>query len=397
MNRFAGLIFLWMGIILGACAQDSLKVERLRASFEIAVSDYSRLQSLFGHGFVRMECPEQNVDICYSLETGGLVKPWSIASGRYMARVFAMPTKECMREYEEANRPVDEYELNLTPEEIRTLWKRLDEKANEGDVVYNDFIKQGCSQVMMNIIMECVDGRVRFDEKVMNELGTTPYEVASRALSSTSMMKLFGSLIVSNKGRDTFIKEEERLFVPSALHSVLTTAIIRTRDGGSRPLITNKVTKSEPIHEGKVPLIVWLALALAATVALTVWERLHGHGSMVGRIADAALFVMYMLIALLILGVSSTSNVEYLSGWNASMLSFNLLPLILWLINKVKPINEWIMECLGLAMVSAMVFSVYFLNKIGIEVVVVIMIFATRLYARGAGSKIGQVIYEKRG
>lgn len=101
---------------------------------------------VYGHAFLRLQCPVFDLDYCYSYEServnGQLL--------RYLGRklkmgMFAIPTEEYVADYCKWDRAVHEYVLALPPEVDQRLWEIMDNHVLEGADLVMDLKERGCS------------------------------------------------------------------------------------------------------------------------------------------------------------------------------------------------------------------------------------------------------------
>ena len=101
---------------------------------------------VYGHAFLRLQCPIFDLDYCYSYEServnGQLLKYWR---GKLKMGMFAIPTDEYLTDYRKWDRAVHEYVLALPPEVDQKLWEIMDNHVLEGADLVMDLRERGCS------------------------------------------------------------------------------------------------------------------------------------------------------------------------------------------------------------------------------------------------------------
>ena len=143
------------------------------------------IYSSLGHCAIRMECPSEQLDYCFSLETntrpGDYLK---FFNGDAEAAVRAIPTEMYLEECRKEGRGVDQYEFNLTWHEKQQLWKSLDEEMMKPPHLKFNFLNTNC--VMMVVIMI---QNALIDESIIRAvLGPTPLTVISSSNISRSFL-----------------------------------------------------------------------------------------------------------------------------------------------------------------------------------------------------------------
>lgn len=101
---------------------------------------------VYGHAFIRLQCPVFNLDYCFSYE-GESVNDQLLKyfAGKLRMGMFAVPTQEYVEDYRKWNRAVHEYRLNLPPDAEQRLWQIMDGHVAEGGELTLDLKKRGCS------------------------------------------------------------------------------------------------------------------------------------------------------------------------------------------------------------------------------------------------------------
>ncbi len=95
---------------------DGLPVD-IKASL-IYVSPGYTAYTAYGHCAIRMQCPSQRLDYCFTYGLDDSSQSYvSFFSGKGKGRFSTFYTHDYLREYKENNRQVSEYELNLSLDE----------------------------------------------------------------------------------------------------------------------------------------------------------------------------------------------------------------------------------------------------------------------------------------
>ncbi len=316
------------------------------ATLMIAVPDESHIQSAYGHAFLRMECPSERLDYCFSLETSGWEKPLNILTGNYAVRIRAVETSAYLAQFNNSGceREVLSHPLNLTTQEIQHLWKDLDDTMMLGILPYHDFVENGCSQELMNIIIRNINGKLVFDTKSVNAYGTNVLAMALCNPHACPYLNMLFPLIGNHKADFGRLEPQYRLFIPSCIAQILEHATIVDKHGVSRSFF-KEGTRCEPVRVGShYPWTYWLILTVMA-ILMTAYITMQCKNKISRKVAAPANIVLgtaYTLLFLFLLFLSVTSKVSVLKGWNWNYLWLNPLWIIVThyitkhFINKLK-------------------------------------------------------------
>lgn len=293
-------------------------------------------QSVFGHAFLRMQCPSVGLDNCFSMESGDYEGFRDICTGNYPNRLVAITTEEYLGAFDKEGRMVTEYPLNLTQQEIQRLWKYLDEKVASGNSPYHDFFHHGCSQEIIRFLAENLDGTICYGERA-KAYGSTLYTLGTQTLPQDSWIRIPFVMLLSTDGTDTRITDGEKTAVPYIIPDLFSDARIVTADGVSRPILVKGVppTVYQPATHlpmrHSCPIYAWAALLLAVVCAAGV---LSFRYRLVGVVLAVAVFLCYSAIVAILLYVCLRSTLPTTSGWNWNYLIYNPLPLLVWLYGR---------------------------------------------------------------
>lgn len=316
------------------------------ATLMVAVPDESHIQSAYGHAFLRMECPSEQLDYCFSLETSGWEKPLNILTGNYAVRVRAVETSTYLNQFNNSSskREVRSYPLNLTTQEIQHLWKDLDDTMMLGILPYHDFVTNGCSQQLMNIIIRNINGRMVFDTKAIEDYGTTVLAMALCNPHTSSYLNLLLPYIGNCKADFEKLAPQDRLFIPSCLAQILEHATIVDNHGVSRSFLKES-THCEPIKiSSHYPWLYWFAMAAMAVLTIT-YITMQCESKISRKVtlpANIMIVTAYTLLFMFLLFITSTSKVSVIKGWNWNYIWLNQLWIVViyyitkHFINKLK-------------------------------------------------------------
>lgn len=310
----------------------------VKATLMIAAPSTATTQSVFGHAFLRMQCPSADLDYCFSFETNDTQDFLAILNGTYDERLVCAPTKEYVAQFIEENRTITACPLNITMPEGQHLWQSLDEASMLPVYPFHDYFHHGCAQEIMVFVIGAIEGNVVFD-KQSEVFGTTVLTIGHNTSSPSSLFRFLCAFMGSTDASDRLLPPAERCIAPYVLPEMLRGARIVADDGSDRLLLRDEpyiYYQGGPMDNGSglLPVTVWLGLLLTLVVVVSLLEW-RGRMPRLGvRLLDAALFILYSGISLLLLFVGLFSTLSAISGWCWTMLIFNPVPLVLLFLGR---------------------------------------------------------------
>lgn len=355
----------------------------VRASVMIASPDYNRLQSSFGHMFLRMECPSLDVDYCFSFESDNSPGMFAIFIGNYNVHLVRVPTRDYVSSFD-TTRTITAYPLNLRLEEIQRLWQRLDEIARLSVYPKHDYFHHGCSQEIMNILYTVIDGTVLFDESQLPE-GRTIHQLGC-ACSPADCPTLLMATLGSTESTDHILSPKQRMLEPVLVPIFLRAASIEDRAGNIRPLLrpygpNDEWTTPPTPYQPGFPIWGMLTIVIALLVLIGVGEYFSVVPRWLSLTTDVVVATAYILIALLLLVVCTFSSLPTTSGWSWHLLVYNPLPIVavaLCMTERFRPYLRWLMLVLAAAFGGYMLVMAVIGDKMNSVQYLVLTIFALR-------------------
>lgn len=290
----------------------------VKASVMIA-SPGDVLYSCVGHACLRLECPTYKLDYCFSYEGEDVEqKVLTFFMGGLKMGMFAIPTAEYLKQYENEGRGVKQYTLNLAPEVKTRLWKILDDRVAEGADLPYDYVNRGCAVTTLQNILDALYG-----EDVVFDCWTEQYDKTRREIFANDMANYPWTMFLINticgEEGDREVNNKEKVMAPVELVRVLQNITV---DG--QPLITAEPVELLPnCNEVKktpfTPVMLSLILLLLAIVGVFVCKKP---------------ITMFFLVLQTVVGVAITYLV-FISdlpcmGWSWLVIPFNPLPALLW-------------------------------------------------------------------
>jgi len=292
----------------------------IRASV-LVMSPGEELFSCVGHTAIRLECPTFKKDYCFTYESERAVERLpAFFAGKLMMGMFAMPTAEMLKEYEEAGRGVWQYELQLPPDVKQRLWKHLDLTVTS-DLVPYDYIHRGCAKAVLDSLRAaCAPLKLNGPKPRRNIR-----EIFWQETRVDSPWNIFFILGIGGTESDVYMEAG----TPRELVRFLRGATL-----GGQPVLATQPVELLPLKKPMVaPAItpIMVASAFAGLVALAVWRR--------WRPVKLAVLALQALLGLFFIYLVTASALPT-SNWNWLLVPFNpLLPaLVLWKRVKWVPV-----------------------------------------------------------
>ena len=298
----------------------------------LTITPADAIYSSMGHSAIRMQCPSESLDYCFSLEMAALPGDYArFFSGQMKAAVVAIPTEEFLQAYRLEGRGIKQRELNLTHHEKQQLWRLLDEEVVKPPHLTFNFLNTNC--VMMSILMI---ERCLINEQI--DFGKLPSALQLdngdliRHHSAHTPWAQFLYITLSGAACDGHEAMEYRLS-PKMIVEVLDNATILNDSTAARPVfkgvpeqILQATTHPQPYPI--TPTMLFGALLLL-TIAITIAER-FGQCLKTAKVLDILLYVLQVSVGIVLLYTSFAANM-FGSHWNWYLIPTCLIPFILWL------------------------------------------------------------------
>ena len=266
-----------------------------------------------------MQCPQFNLDYCYSYESedsrGRMI---SLLAGKLKMGMFAVPTEEYLKEFRAEGRSVVQHALNLPPQAKQELWRHLDGKVAEGIQLPYDALRRGCAQSVLEALrvslsphrMEIGKWPVRFSK--------TRRELVEAVVNDRRWDRLLLHTF-SGMELDREVSRFEKVVTPHDLVEILGNARVE-----GTPVLGN-VAKSLVEGRAKEWSTPITPMAVSIAVVAVAAANMFLNAAWVG-------YAFLALQALFGAGLSYLVFVSDLFGtdWNWLIVPFNLLPLVFW-------------------------------------------------------------------
>ena len=132
----------------------------------LVASPGEAMYSSYGHCAVRMECPVNNLDYCFSFEMDfdeSFVDYVKFFAANVQSHIIAVPTSEYLGRYRKEGRGVRQYELNLTTHEKQELWRTLDNDYVDVQFRKYNLLENNCSSILFATLLNApIDRTIEF-------------------------------------------------------------------------------------------------------------------------------------------------------------------------------------------------------------------------------------------
>lgn len=299
------IVFIALFIVLPGLF-DSVHAQHAELSEESTISLITILpgdaaEELFGHSAVRINDPQNNIDISFNygtfeFDTFFLAK---FIYGDLNYFLSVAPYHLTYRHYRNQGRPMIEQVLNLSASQKQDIYEFLEINAKEENRYYQyDFLYDNCSTRIRDAFESVLGDNLQFTEKPAAEI--TFREMIHLYVDHRSFIHL-GIDLLLGRMIDHPVTSRETMFLPDFLMEEFDTATVQI-DGETRPLVkaTERVLHIEDYgSNGGVPIAVYLTWALFLIGLGITYKNIHQKKS-IERWFDIPLFTVIGLIGLLI-------------------------------------------------------------------------------------------------
>ena len=363
-----------------AAAPDTL--EQLKPDYILAsllvVSPSAEPYSLFGHCALRLQCPDHDMDYCFTFETPTDTKGlFDFFRGKAMGGFAAAPTHAYLKYYSKAGRSVVQHLLNLTPKEKLMLWQQADKEIVRGNCYRYNYLHTQCASTIIDLITSVLPTPVDYQQLPAQTKGSFRDQMLVES-EPYPWSRFFWQTIMGPAGDEVFPLEHK--LTPRTLaeawrqatvgddhrHLISHTAVCNDVDAVD---ITPSATAISPLSHPSYLFTILLIIVVLVTAAQWCfgWRRLP-------KVTDFLLAVIYTLLALFLMYLVLFSDLEA-TQWNWYLLAFNPIPLLLW---ALRP--KWLPYiCFGLTMaIIILLLLTPFIPQLDVPHALFMAIFGTR-------------------
>ena len=286
----------------------------------LVMSPGDELYSCAGHSCIRLECPKFNLDYCFSYESEQISdKIFTFFMGKLKMGMFAIPTEEYLKLGRESGRGVMQYRLNLPPDAKQRLWKILDERVAQGPYLPYDYLKRGCAQSALQVILEALHPYQLVVSQWPEKYKTlSRRELGDNATDNYPWQQVI-LYAICGTGLDSETSMFGKVVIPEDLLEVLRLATIN-----GKPVIDKEGKELLPVKKQEVPPAFTPLMASGLVVLFAVVNSFLKSTAM-----DVTFLAFQSVLGLFVSWLLIVSNLPATS-WNWLIVPFNLLPLAFW-------------------------------------------------------------------
>lgn len=125
------------------------------SAYYVLVTPGETASSILGHAAIRMSCPSQGLDYCFTIKTPEIrEEAFDMLFGHLRIGLVPEETAHFRQIYMGQGRGIIEYRLALSLDETRRLWQQLDEQVARGLYLDLDYVNNSCTQVAIDRLYE---------------------------------------------------------------------------------------------------------------------------------------------------------------------------------------------------------------------------------------------------
>lgn len=316
-------------------ARDSVQVHPDSSNFVtaslIVISPGSEIYSVFGHCALRMECPSQDLDLCYTYETDASSLGYiQFITGKAKGSYSAIPTGEFFSHFKKEGRQLLQRELALSHHEKQNLWRNLDDEMV--DVGYRKFnlLSTNCLSMSLFAIEKSLIGEYLYFGKALPLMEKNDGELTRYYCRNYPWAEFLFMTIVGNSASG-HIETEMRL-APEIIIPILEKASIKNTDNGiARKVFKSNTVEITPLVNHAKPgifspqLIFSVLLLIIVLITVCEWKW---RWNKIAKVTDLLLIICQALVGVLLLYTTFVSNI-FDTNWNWYLIPFNPLYLFL--------------------------------------------------------------------
>lgn len=234
-------------LIYIACFSVSAQ-ERIRFSL-LTCEPGQAVYELFGHTAIRYEDDERGEDLVFSYGMFSFNTPnflYRFVKGETDYQLGVTYFDFFQREYAERGTAVYAQRLNLTPAEAEKLRTLLWQNYEPQNRVYRyNYFYDNCTTRARDMIERAVDGTVEYTDT----MGVATFRSIVHEYTAGHAWEEFGIDLCLGAQADRPIEARKQMFAPFYTKRFFQTAVIRSSDGTSRPLVAEEKTVVIPTAE----------------------------------------------------------------------------------------------------------------------------------------------------
>ena len=237
----------------------------------LIVEPGNQVYSQYGHAALRMECPSNNMDFCFSFEMN--LSFWqkikfffSSAKSGFTTK----PTETFIEDTKDEQRGITAYYLNLTPKEEQALWMHCDKELLEGLHWDYDYLTTNCSSMCIYMVESALQGEHIEYHNLHPALTGTYTDLLNYITRKSPWAGLFWKLRMGSRGKDAGSLNDK--LAPELLPGAWQNAELVDSAGNRRPMLAGSPVVILPNtgnqHEALISPTMALVLVLVVIVLI---------------------------------------------------------------------------------------------------------------------------------
>ncbi|MDR2410130.1 MAG: DUF4105 domain-containing protein [Bacteroidales bacterium] len=342
------------------------------------------LYSLFGHTAVRIKDNLNNIDIVYNYGTFDSSNPWfyfQFINGKLLYFLSSCNYEAFLYTYKYEKRYIHEQVLNLTQEQKKTIYLKIESQLNSNDkFYYYDFIKDNCTTRTIKLLLESTDynynsGLITEIQNMNSQKGVSIRNTICHYLPNDSY-SMIGVNVLLGLYSDTISSRNVALFLPDTLEYVLDNVYLNdiklVKDHRIIYEPEDNLSKMEWISTNSilyVVLVIMVIISLNNTYRFTKYKIVY----LLNYYIVQSLSILISLIGCLLLIISFFSHIE-LMRLNLNLLWCN--PLYLLLVFNYKRCAISVILLLGISIYSILYYNhIFFISVLPILLIILLLLF----------------------
>ena len=277
------------------------------------------LYSCVGHCAIRMQCPTFNHDFVFTYESEDVSqRVLTFLVGNLKMGMRAVHTANYLQGYQEEQRCVMEYELNLSPKQKQHLWQVLDKYLVEGQSIPYNYMEYGCAYSTFKFLKQAVEPSVIAIDAFPESFKHLNRRELTRIQTRNSPWNWFFMNIITNGMINEDCTMEEKIIMPNDLLYVLQHAYV---DG--QPLMGGEKKLVDSVHHSSQT---WISPFLLSILVLVL--------SVIGLCLRKQIFAYVVFACNSVIGAISLYLMFFTSlvctEWSPLVIPFCPLPFMFW-------------------------------------------------------------------
>ena len=306
----------------------------------VVLSPGADFYSQLGHCGIRMECPTHGLDYIFSflIDSEDAFDIFRFFMGEAEGGIIGVPFEEYIAVDCAGGRGLEQFPLNLTPQEEQRLWEILDnDMISRQDRKFN-FLLNNCTALTIKLIKRCLqDGReieyVWPEIASGNDTATMYYWITRK----TPWLRFVGTMLLGAVGED--ILDNQNRMSPEMMPELLLGSVIQSSDT-KEPMVGEQTTLT-PYTAEYTPAFVTpnvlfsILIAVVVLLSLAEWKLRWRKAA---KAMDVTLLALHTLIGIILCFMTFYAGL-FGKSWNWFLIPFNPLPLLVWLVWRKR--NGW--------------------------------------------------------